>query len=165
MSWTIGSRRGRLRPAPVGLRYEPPDLRSASVARRAPGGPPKAEPGADAGPAAPRSGAALVLLATFASLRWGEVIALRRCDLDLNVQTVRVRAAYVERSTGEILLGRPKLTAGRRVVGIPDAIIPALREHLAVFVKDEPGALVFPAPRAARCAVATSTRWRPGRTR
>ena len=31
----------------------------ASVARRAPGGPPKAEPGADAGPAAERSGAAL----------------------------------------------------------------------------------------------------------
>jgi integrase len=42
---------------------------------------------------------ALVLLATFASLRWGEVIALRRCDLDLDRCTVRVRAAYVERST------------------------------------------------------------------
>jgi integrase len=26
---------------------------------------------------------ALVLLATFASLRWGEAIALRRCDIDL----------------------------------------------------------------------------------
>ncbi len=26
---------------------------------------------------------ALVLLATFASLRWGEVTALRRCDIDL----------------------------------------------------------------------------------
>ena len=44
---------------------------------------------------------ALVLLATFASLRWGEVIALRRCDLDLDRRTVRVRAAYVERSTGD----------------------------------------------------------------
>jgi hypothetical protein len=31
----------------------------ANAARRAPGGPPKAEPGADAGPAAPRSGGAL----------------------------------------------------------------------------------------------------------
>ena len=53
-----------------------------------------------------------------------------------------VRAAYVERSTGEMLLGPPKSKAGRRV-GIPDVIIPALREHLSVFVKDEPGALVF----------------------
>ena len=87
---------------------------------------------------------ALVLLATFASLRWGEVTALRRCDLDLARGTVRVRAAFVERSTGEILLGPPKSKAGRRVVGIPAAIIPALREHLSVFVRPEPGALIFP---------------------
>jgi integrase len=89
----------------------------------------------------------LVLLATFASLRWGEVTALRRCDIDLNARTVRVRAAYVERSTGEMLVGPPKSKAGRRVVGIPDAIIPELRGHMKVFVKDEPGALVFPGAR------------------
>lgn len=35
---------------------------------------------------------ALVLLAAFAGLRWGEVTALRRCDLDLTAGTVRVRA-------------------------------------------------------------------------
>ncbi len=87
---------------------------------------------------------ALVLLATFASLRWGEVTALRRCDIDLEAATVRVRAAFVERSTGEILLGPPKSRAGRRVVGIPQAVIPVLREHLTVYVKDEPGALAFP---------------------
>ncbi len=51
---------------------------------------------------------ALVLLATFASLRWGEAVALRRSDLDLNAGAVRVLAAYVERSTGELLLGPPK---------------------------------------------------------
>ncbi len=87
---------------------------------------------------------ALVLLATFASPRWGEVTALRRCDIDLEAGTVRIRAAFVERSTGEILLGPPKSKAGRRMVGIPQAIIPVLREHLSIFVKDEPGALVFP---------------------
>ena len=87
---------------------------------------------------------ALVLLATFASLRWGEATALRRSDLDLEAGTVRVRAAYVERSTGEMLLGPPKSKAGRRVVGIPAAIIPDLAAHLAIYVKDEPGALVFP---------------------
>jgi integrase len=69
---------------------------------------------------------ALVLLATFSSLRWGEAKALRRCDLDLDARTVRIRAAYIERSTGEMLLGPPKSKAGRRVVGVPDAIIPAL---------------------------------------
>jgi integrase len=87
---------------------------------------------------------ALVLLATFASLRWGEATALRRCDLDLESGSVRVRAAFVERSTGEILLGPPKSRAGRRMVGIPAAVIPALREHLSIFTKADPGALVFP---------------------
>jgi integrase len=87
---------------------------------------------------------ALVLLATFASLRWGEATALRRCDLDLERRAVQVRAAFIERSTGEILLGPPKSRAGLRVVGIPEAIIPVLREHLAVFVGPEPGSLVFP---------------------
>ncbi|HUZ23737.1 MAG TPA: site-specific integrase [Streptosporangiaceae bacterium] len=64
--------------------------------------------------------------------------------LDLNAGTVRVRVAFVERSTGEIPLGPPKSKAGRRVVGIPAAIIPALREHLSIFVKPDAGALVFP---------------------
>lgn len=86
---------------------------------------------------------ALVLLATFSSLRWGELAALRRSDLDLEAGAVRVRAAFVERSTGEILLGPPRSKAGRRVVGVPEAIIPVLREHLPVFVANELGALVF----------------------
>ena len=87
---------------------------------------------------------ALVLLATFASLRWGEVTALRRSDLDLAAATVRIRAAFVERSTGEILLGPPKSCAGRRIVGIPHAIIRVLSEHLAAYARPEPTALEFP---------------------
>ena len=87
---------------------------------------------------------ALVLLTTFASLRWGEAAALRRCDLDLTVGTVRVRSAYAERSTGELVLGPPKSRAGRRIVGIPSSIIPALREHLSVFVGPGADALLFP---------------------
>jgi integrase len=87
---------------------------------------------------------ALVLLATFASLRWGEATALRRCDLDLAAGVVRVRAAYAERSTGELVLGPPKSRAARRIVGIPASIIPAMREHLALFVSAEPNALIFP---------------------
>jgi integrase len=90
---------------------------------------------------------ALVLLAAFASLRWGEAIALRRCDLDLEAGTIRIRAAFTERSTGELVLGPPKSKAGRRIVGIPRAIIPALREHLSVFTAADPAALVFPGPK------------------
>jgi integrase len=57
---------------------------------------------------------------------------------------MRVRAVLIERSTGEMLLGPPKSRAGRRVVGIPDAIVPALHEHLAAFTGPDPGSLVFP---------------------
>ncbi|GAA1280376.1 putative prophage phiRv2 integrase [Planotetraspora silvatica] len=105
---------------------------------------------------------ALVLLATFASLRWGEVSALRRSDLDLVAGTVRIRAAFVERSTGELVLGAPKSKAGRRIVGIPQAIAPALREHLATYVQDEPGALLFPGAKGGalrRSGFNTRTRW------
>ena len=46
-----------------------------------------------------------------------------------------------------MLIGPPKSEAGRRIVGIPAVIVPVLREHLAVFAEDEPGALVFPGAR------------------
>src|SRR5207248_7577984 len=78
------------------------------------------------------------------SLRWGEAIALRRCDVDPRMGTVRVRASFVERSNGQILLGPPKSKAGMRMVGIPKVIRPVLHEHLSLFVGPEPGALVFP---------------------
>jgi integrase len=87
---------------------------------------------------------ALVLLATFASLRWGEATALRRCDLDLATGIVRVHAAYAERSTGELVLGPPKSRAARRILGVPSSIVPALREHLSLFVGPEAEALMFP---------------------
>ncbi|WP_283138814.1 tyrosine-type recombinase/integrase [Rhizohabitans arisaemae] len=87
---------------------------------------------------------ALILLATFASLRWGEITALTRSDIDLDACTVRIRVAFTERSTGQMVLGPPKSEAGRRVVGIPQAIIPALREHMSIYVKADPDALVFP---------------------
>jgi len=51
--------------------------------------------------------------------------------------------ALVEQSTGEILFGPPKSKAGR-IVSIPQAILPTLREHMSIFVKPEPGSLVFP---------------------
>jgi len=38
-----------------------------------------------------------VLLATFASLRWGEVTALKRCDINLDAGQVHVRAAFSDR--------------------------------------------------------------------
>ena len=81
---------------------------------------------------------ALVLLGTFASLRWGEIVALRRRHLDLDRGVVRVVAAYNELSTGEMRQGPPKSAAGRRVVALPQGVLPDLRRHVAEYA--EPGA-------------------------
>ncbi|TDD63550.1 tyrosine-type recombinase/integrase [Actinomadura rubrisoli] len=86
---------------------------------------------------------ALVLLATFASLRWGEVVVLRRMDLDLSACTVSVRRAQVELDTGELVIGPPKSRAGLRTVALPQAIVPYLRRHLGNFTSSEDDALIF----------------------
>ncbi|MFG1877061.1 tyrosine recombinase XerC [Sphaerisporangium sp. NPDC049003] len=86
---------------------------------------------------------ALLLLATFASLRWGEVAALRRMDLDLRAGTVSVRQQHVELDTGELIVGPPKSRAGVRTVAIPSGIIPALEQHLAKFTDPGDHALIF----------------------
>ncbi|MDR8407990.1 site-specific integrase [Nonomuraea sp. 3-1Str] len=86
---------------------------------------------------------ALVLLTTFASLRWGEVIALRRSSIDLDARTVQVREQLVELDGGEMRLSPPKSRAGKRTISIPSVIIPALTEHLAAYVDQVDDAFVF----------------------
>jgi integrase len=92
---------------------------------------------------------ALVLLAVFGSLRWGELAALRRRDVDMKLGTVRVERSLSERPGGGYLFGPPKSAAGQRVVVVPDAVKPALAQHLATFTAPQPDALVFTSPAGA----------------
>lgn len=85
---------------------------------------------------------ALVLLATFASLRWGEVVALQRKDLDPASGSMAVRQAYVEVRAAGLVLGPPKSRAGIRTVSIPPFLRAPLRQHL-IDVADDPEAFVF----------------------
>jgi len=85
----------------------------------------------------------LVLLAVFTSLRYGELAALRRQDIDLSTGMLTVRATLVERSTGELVFGPPKTGASKRNVTIPAALLPDLREHMAGFVEGGSEALIF----------------------
>ena len=89
---------------------------------------------------------ALVLLAMFSSLRWSELGGLRRCDIDLEARTVRVIRQLTQVRGGGFAFGPPKSRAGRRVVPIPDLIIPAIRWHLACFAGPGDEALVFTSP-------------------
>lgn len=89
---------------------------------------------------------ALVLLATFASLRWGELIALRKSDIDLEALTVSVDKAIVE-DNGKFVLGAAKSDAGRRVVPIPEVIVPDLDSHLRWFAERGKKGRVFLGPK------------------
>lgn len=90
---------------------------------------------------------ALVLLGTFASLRWGELAGLRRSHLDLEAGTVHVVTALAELDGGILVEGTPKSRAGRRMVAIPPEIIPDLRAHLEKFAERGEGGRVFVGPR------------------
>lgn len=61
---------------------------------------------------------ALVLLGMFSSLRWGELAALRRCDIDLEAPTVRVTRQLTEVRGGGRQFGPPN----PRPVGAPAPI-------------------------------------------
>jgi hypothetical protein len=73
---------------------------------------------------------ALLLLAVFGSLRWGELAALRYADVDLAAQTIRVSRQLVELRGGGFGFAPPKSDAGKRVVVIPAVIMPIVREHV-----------------------------------
>lgn len=91
---------------------------------------------------------ALVLLAMFGSLRWGELMALRAEHLDLDGRLVRVEASLVETTQGTVL-GPTKTTAGGRTVAISDVIVPDLRWHLQRFAEPGPAGRVFVGPKGA----------------
>ncbi|MGN9911625.1 site-specific integrase [Phytohabitans sp. LJ34] len=85
---------------------------------------------------------ALILVAAFSGLRWGELAALRRSDVDLAAAVVRVpRKLAALRNRMEF--GPPKSEASNRTVTLPAAAVTALKPHLLQHVAPTPEALVF----------------------
>jgi integrase len=85
---------------------------------------------------------ALVLVAAFGGLRWGELAGLRRKRIDLQAGTVTVAEQLVE-VNGAFSLGPPKSTAGRRTVTLPAVVVATLAEHLTDHTEASPDAFVF----------------------
>lgn len=88
---------------------------------------------------------ALVLVAAYSGLRFGELTALTRADVTLEKSqppAVRVSRA-MNRLDGKWLLGTPKSQAGLRTVALPDYLRPVLVEHMDRYVLPGAGALVF----------------------
>ncbi|MGZ4524382.1 MAG: tyrosine-type recombinase/integrase [Mycobacteriaceae bacterium] len=86
---------------------------------------------------------ALVLIATFCGLRFGELAGLTRRRLDLLHATVTVALDLDELDGGKLQPGRVKSEASRRVVAIPKVIVPDLEAHLAAFAEPGPDGSVF----------------------
>jgi integrase len=84
---------------------------------------------------------ALVLLATFGNLRWGELASLRRRNLDLDKRSVRVVETVYE--LGQLVKGKPKSDASVRKIMLPELIIPDLRLHLDIYAAPGLDGLVF----------------------
>lgn len=92
---------------------------------------------------------AMVLLAAWCGLRFGELAELRRADLDLVRQVINVERG-VTRVDGLMIVGTPKTDAGTRRVTLPPHLVPSLVAHLAEHVGDSPGALLFPSAEGGR---------------
>ena len=85
----------------------------------------------------------LVLLAVFGSLRWGELAALRRSDVDIQAHIVRVVRQLSEPRGGGFAFGPPKSDAGKRVVPIPEVITADLALPLVTFAAPGEDGLIF----------------------
>jgi integrase len=76
----------------------------------------------------------LVFLGTFASLRWAELAALRRCDIDTASGEISVFRQLMEQLGGGHAFGPPRSRAGKRVVPFPAMLNTEVAQHLGQFV-------------------------------
>jgi len=84
-----------------------------------------------------------VLLATFAGLRMGELLALTRERVDLDAGTVAVVEQLQELADGGYLVGPPKSEAGRRVISLPAFMVEELIVHLERYAEPGPTGRLF----------------------
>ena len=80
---------------------------------------------------------ALVLVAAYGGLRWGELAGLRRSDVDQQRSAVIVSRTLIESQTGELTIGPPKTAAGLRTVILPPSIAVELENHLKLYPSEE----------------------------
>ncbi len=109
---------------------------------------------------------ALVYLATYTTLRYGELFALRRRNIDLEGRTISVVEQVSHLADGTLIVGPPKTAAGVRVVSIPASLVPEVERHLVEYVSEEADAPVFRGrrgrcrgpPTGARCGATSRPR-------
>lgn len=88
----------------------------------------------------------LVLLAAFTTLRFGELAALRRRDIDLEALTVTVRRAQAELQNGRLFDKAPKSAAGVRAVSFPAELLDEVTRNLEQYAAPGRDGHVFVGP-------------------
>lgn len=86
---------------------------------------------------------ALVLLAAFGGLRRGEMLGLRRRNVDLEAGSVSIESQVVILADEGRRETAPKTHAGRRTVALPAVVVAALTEHLQRYSEPGPDGFVF----------------------
>lgn len=97
---------------------------------------------------------AMILLASWCALRFGEIVELRRHDIDETKGVIRVRRAVV-RADGDLIVGTPKSKAGIRDVAVPPHLLPLLHDHLRDHAQPGKDGLLFPASGGGHLAPST----------
>ena len=87
----------------------------------------------------------MVTLASWCALRFGEAVELRRGDIDLSDEVIRIRRGAVRAKGGTYTITTPKSDAGIRDVAIPPHVIPLIEAHMAKYVARDRDSLIFPA--------------------
>ena len=83
-----------------------------------------------------------VSCASWLAMRLGEILELRRGDVDLEAGVIRIRRAVV-RVGGRLVVDTPKSASGVRDVAIPPHLIDRFRDHLVAHTAPDANALLF----------------------
>jgi integrase len=84
----------------------------------------------------------VVQLATWCQLRRGEILGLRRMDIDLKQGMIHILQSRTFGMDGKQIVKLPKSNAGRRTISVPRSVMNDLIRHLEAFTAPDPEALV-----------------------
>ncbi|MGN6676335.1 MAG: tyrosine-type recombinase/integrase, partial [Streptosporangiaceae bacterium] len=93
---------------------------------------------------------ALVLLATFADMRWGELAGLRRENIDLAACEIRIAETLAQPDKGGLRPDSPKSRSGKRTVAFPAEIVAEITCHLERFAEAGDRGFVFVGPKGGK---------------
>ena len=85
----------------------------------------------------------IIQLAAWCQLRRGEVLGLRRRDVDILHSTIRIEQSRTFSRNGSSITKSPKTAAGRRTLSVPSNVTPYLITHLDEWTDADGSAFLF----------------------